>query len=436
MHMSVKATVKKVLPSGLAKHVAPAYRLGLGLTANARNGFPGRDLHVIGVTGTNGKTTTTTLIFTMLREAGFKVGFMTTVDWGYGYDVHKQVEHITTVTAPEMQHRLKEYKENGVEWVVIETSSHALDQKRVLGVPFEIAVLTNVTHEHLDYHGTFEKYREAKRKLFKITAKSKRSLSVVNIEDPAAELFASTTKRHVYYGKHGDIYAKNIRLDTNGSRFTAVAGKDTYDIHMRMPGEFNVSNALAAVSVGRELGLSKEQIEKGITALEGVEGRMMRIDEGQPFTAMIDHAGTPDAFENFFKSIRPQVKGKLVVVFGSPGLRYEIKRPIQGEIAGRYADEVILTEEDNRDEPSEKILGEIAAGAKKAGKVVDKNLFLISRRDEAIEFAVSRVKNKDDMVVTLGKGQEKTIERADGLYTWSEPETLRIALRKLAKKKR
>jgi UDP-N-acetylmuramoyl-L-alanyl-D-glutamate--2,6-diaminopimelate ligase len=414
--------------------VAPAYHAARGLAYNQRYGNPAKDLHFIGVTGTNGKTTTTTLIFTMLREAGINVGFMTTVDWGYNQDVHKQVEHITTVSAPEMQRRLRDFRDRGCEWVVVETSSHALAQNRVLGIPFEIAVLTNLTHEHLEYHRTFERYREAKRKLFRITAKSKRSLAVVNGDDPVAELFAGTTKRHTYYGlKHGDVHAKDIKLGTEDIRYTAVAGDDTYDIHMHMPGEFNVYNSLAAVAVGRELGLSKQQIEKGIAVLKGVEGRMMRIDEGQPFTAMIDHAGTPDAFESFFKSIRPQVKGKLVVVFGSPGRRDEIKRPIQGEIAGKYADEVILTEEDDRDEPGEKIMGEMAAGAEKAGKVRDKDLFLIGNRSEAIEFAVSRVKGKDDMVVTLGKGQEKTIERADGTYAWSEPETMRIALRKLKK---
>jgi UDP-N-acetylmuramoyl-L-alanyl-D-glutamate--2,6-diaminopimelate ligase len=190
---------------------------------------------------------------------------------------------------------------------------------------------------------------------------------------------------------------------------------------------------MAAVLVGREIGLSKAQIEKGIAALDGVEGRMMQIDEGQPFGAMIDHAGTPDAFERFFKTIRPQVKGKLVVVFGSPGRRDVAKRSIQGEIAGKYADEVILTEEDDRDESGEAIMNEMAQGAEKAGKVQGKDLFLIGNRTEAIEFAVSRVSGKEDMVVTLGKGQEKTIERADGTYAWSEPETMRVALRKSRK---
>lgn len=406
--MSVKKTIKKIIPKKALKPMMPTYHAGVAVAASARNGFPARKLHIIGVTGTNGKTTTTTLIFTMLREAGYKVGLMTTVEYGVGNDVQKQIEHITTVSETEMQRRLRDYLRKGAEWVVIETSSHALAQNRIKGLPYEIAVLTNVTHEHLEYHGTFENYREAKRKLFKITAKSKRSLGIVNIDDPAAEQFANTTKRHIYYGKErGDLYAKDIKLNQTDCYYTAVATDETYNIHVRIPGEFNVYNSLAAIAVGRELGLSKEQIEKGIAALEGVEGRMMRIDEGQPFTAMIDYAGTPDAFERFFASIRPQVKGKLVVVFGSPGLRDEIKRPIQGKIAGLAADEIILTEEDDRDEPGERIMGQIAAGAEEAGKIRDKDLFLIGNRSDAIEFAVSRVSSRDDMVVTLGKGQEK-----------------------------
>jgi len=434
--MSVKRVVKKLMPKRLFDLLVPIYHFIVAVIANVRYGFPARKLHIIGVTGTNGKTTTTTLIFTMLREAGYKVGFMTTVDYGVGQDVHKQIEHMTTVTAPEMQRRLRDYHRQGAEWVVIETSSHALAQNRLLGLPYEMAVLTNITHEHLEYHGTFDNYREAKRRLFKMTAKSKRSLGIVNIDDPAAKLFASTTKRHVYYGLHrGDVYAKAIQLQQSDSKYTAVAGDDSYAIRVQIPGEFNIYNSLAAVAVGRELGLSKEQIEKGIAALDGVEGRMMRIDEGQPFAAMIDYAGTPDAFERFFATIRPQVKGKLVVVFGSPGRRDEIKRPIQGEIAGLAADEIILTEEDDRDEPGERIMGQIAAGAEKAGKVRDKDLFLIGNRSEAIEFAVSRVNSPNDMVVTLGKGQEKTIQRANGTFAWSEPETMRAALRKRYKAK-
>jgi UDP-N-acetylmuramoyl-L-alanyl-D-glutamate--2,6-diaminopimelate ligase len=210
------------------------------------------------------------------------------------------------------------------------------------------------------------------------------------------------------------------------------AGNDEYNIRVNIPGEFNVSNSLAALAVGRELGLTPGQIEKGIAALEGVEGRMMIVNEGQKFKVIIDFASTPDAFERLFDAVRPVTKGKLVAVFGSAGRRDEAKRAIQGEIAGRIADEVVLTEEDDRDIDGNEILQQIASGAEKAGKKMNKNMFLVHDRAEAIKFAMTRVKSSDDTVVILGKGHEKTIERADGVHPWSEIETTREALRKSA----
>jgi len=429
---SWKKIIKKLIPTAVFRKIEPYGHLVEAVLANVRYGFPARDMHVIGVTGTNGKTTTSFLIYTMLRQAGYNVGLLTTVAYGVNDDIKQQIEHMTTVSSPVLQKRLRDFKQAGAEWVVVETSSHALAQHRVWGLPYEIAVMTNITHEHLDYHGTFEKYREAKRRLFKLAAKHGRKFGVVNAEDPSGELFLKTTPRGVSYGlKTGDITAKDVILAADRCTFTAVADDDTYDITIHIPGEFNVSNALATLAVGRELGLTKAQIEQGIAALTGVEGRMMTIDEGQPFTAIIDYAGTPDAFERAFQTLRPATKGKLIVVFGSPAHRDKLKRPIQGEIAGRYADEVILTEEDDRDEPGEQIMKEMAAGAVKAGKVIGKDLFLIGNRTEAINFAVSRATSANDTVVTLGKGHEKTIERADGVHPWSEPETMREALRSL-----
>ena len=191
---------------------------------------------------------------------------------------------------------------------------------------------------------------------------------------------------------------------------------------------------MAAVAVGRELGLTKEQIEHGIAALTGVEGRMTVIDEGQQFKVIIDYASSPDAFEKLFDSVRPATKGKLIAVFGSAGRRDEAKRAIQGKIAGKYSDEVILTEEDDRDIDGNMILNQIADGAKEAGKIKDKDMFLILDRKEAINFAVTRAKNADDTIVILGKGHEKTIERADGEHSWRELEVTRKALRDLLKK--
>lgn len=432
--MNIRKLIKKAIPTAVFGRLEPYAHLGESIVVSARYGSPARTMRFIGVTGTNGKTTTTNMIFTMLREAGYDVALLSSTTYGFRDDLKQQVNHMTTDPAPIMQQKLRSFADAGAEWVVVEASSHALAQYRVWGLPFEIAVMTNVTHEHLDYHKTFERYREAKHRLFKIAAKHGMQFSVVNAEDPAAELFARTTPHSASYGLHqGDVTAKDVMLGSDESRFTAVAGDDEYHVTLRMPGEFNVQNALAAITVGRQLGLTKRQIEEGLAAFTGVEGRMMRIDEGQKYMAMIDYAGTPDAFERAFKTLRPAVKGKLVVVFGSPAHRDKLKRPIQGEIAGRYADEVILTEEDDRDEPGQEILTQMADGAEKVGKVQGKDLFLIGNREEAINFAVTRVSSSDDMVVTLGKGHEKTIERADGVYPWSESEVLRTAIRQQLK---
>jgi UDP-N-acetylmuramoyl-L-alanyl-D-glutamate--2,6-diaminopimelate ligase len=238
----------------------------------------------------------------------------------------------------------------------------------------------------------------------------------------------------VTYGvDSGELRAEDIKLETDKSTFTAKIGDEKYDITINIPGKFNVSNSLAAVAVGREVGLTKEQIEKGIAALKGVEGRMTVVDEGQLFKVIVDFASTPDAFGRLFESVRPTTKGKLIAVFGSAGRRDEAKRAVQGEIAGRVSDEVILTEEDDRDVDGNMILNQIAEGAAKAGKIKDKDMFLILDREKAIKFAMTRAKSPDDTVVLLGKGHEKTIERADGEHPWREIEVARKALQDLVK---
>ena len=399
---------------------------------NARYGFPGKKLRVIGVTGTNGKTTTSFMIHRMLHESGVKVALLTTVANGIGDDIVPQKEHITTARAGVLQRRLREFVEAGVEWVVVETSSHALAQHRVWGLPYEVAVMTNITLDHLDYHGTFENYLEAKRRLFKIANKHGLRFGAVNADDPSAELFASTVANSTTYGiRGGELQARDVNLASDKSTYTAQLDNDIYNITVNIPGEFNVSNSLAAAAVGRKLGLTPEQIEKGIAALTSVEGRMNVIDEGQPFKVIIDFASTPDAFTNFFESVRPITKGKLIAVFGSAGRRDESKRPIQGEIAGKFADVVIVTEEDDRDIDGNQIMKEIAAGAEKAGKKEGENLHLILNREEAIGFAMTQATGPDDVVVLLGKGHEKTIERADGEYPWNEAEAARAALQAL-----
>lgn len=432
--MSIRKVVKSIIPAKLFNSIEPTGHLIEAVLVAVRYGFPAKKLKVIGVTGTNGKTTTTFFIQKMLHEAGINTALTSTVAYGVGNDIERQMEHMTTTKASILQQRLKSFAEQGAEWVVVETSSHALAQNRVWGIPYEVAVLTNLTHDHLEYHGTFENYREAKRKLFKIANKHGLRYGVVNADDPSAELFARTVENSTTYGiKQGDVIATNIKLTNTGSTYTAIAGSDTYEISINIPGEFNVSNSLAAISVGRKLGLSKEQIEHGLAALESVEGRMNAIEEGQKFKVLVDFASTPDGFEKFFSSVRPLVKGKLVAVFGSAGRRDESKRAEQGRIAGKYADVVIATEEDDRDDDGAKILKQIAEGATESGKVEGETLFLVPNREEAIGLAFTKVSESDDMVVLLGKGHEKTIERADGEYPWNESEAARAALQALLK---
>jgi len=426
---NTRKIIKKIVPKKLFQKIEPFGHLTESVTANIRNGFPARKMHVIGVTGTNGKTTTTFLIEKMLHKAGFKVAMLSTVAYGIGDDLKPQIEHITTAQAGILQKRIKDFKRAGVEWLVVESSSHSLAQQRIWGIPFEIAVMTNVTHEHLDYHGTFDNYLEAKRRLFTITSKHGLAVGVVNADDPNYKKFVDSTQKSVTYGiKAGDVRASDIKLSSDHSTFRANVGNDQYNIRINIPGDFNVSNSLAAVAVGREIGLTRDQIERGIAALEGVEGRMTVIDRGQKFKAIVDFAGTPDAFNRLFEGLRPATKGRLIVVFGSPGRRDEAKRPIQGEIAGRNADELVLTEEDDRDIDGNEIMEQIATGAKKAGMKKDKNLFLILNREKAISFALTRASKPEDVVIILGKGHEKTIERADGEHPWSDIEVTKKAI--------
>lgn len=431
--MNVRKLVKRLLPVSLFQKVEPYGHLAEAVLIESLNGFPARGLKIIGVTGTNGKTSTCYLIHRMLHEAGYKVGLMTTVGYGVGEDIKPQIEHMTTVSVPELVSRIKAMRAKGIDWLVLETTSHALAQHRVWGVPYEIAVMTNVTHEHLDYHKTFERYRDAKRRLFQQANANKSGLraGIINADDPSAKLFASDIQHPLLYGiNSGELLAKDIKLNPTLVSYKAVKGELEFNIKCHLPGSFNVYNSLAAVGVGIVIGLSKDQIEQGIAALVGVEGRMTTLDEGQDFSVIVDFAHTPDSFEKLFKDIRPVVKKQLIVVFGSAGRRDEAKRATQGKLAGQYADMVIVTEEDDRDVDGNQIMNQIASGAESAGKERDKNLFLVHYRTDAIRFALNQAK-ADDTVMLLGKGHEKTIERADGEHPWNEIETTRQLLHQL-----
>jgi len=429
--MSFRSVVKRFIPSGLFPAIEPWGHLVEAVLFNAFNGFPARGMKVIGVTGTNGKTSTVFMVHKMLQKAGYKTGLMSTVAWGIGEDIRPQMQHYTNVPPPELMRRLKEMRAAKIDYLVLETTSQALAQNRVWGIPYSVAVMTNVTHEHLDYHKTFERYRDAKRKLFKLANRNHRGLrtGVINAEDPSAALFAGDIKHALLYGiKKGEVRAEKVKMLPSGSTYQVRYKGQQYNIACQLPGSFNVYNSLAVVCVGLAVGLSKDQIERGIAALKSVEGRMNRIDEGQDFDVIVDFAHTPDSFKKLFEDFRPAVKGKLIAVFGTPGRRDMTKGVEQGELAGTYCDEVVVTEEDDRDVDPQLLMEQVTGGAEKAGKVRDKDLFLVHDRTEAIKFALSRAK-KGDTVLLLGKGHEKTIESADGARPWDEIGTAKKILR-------
>lgn len=409
----MRSTLKKFIPYAVFRKIEPLGHLMEAIAEQTVAGFPLKEVNVIGVTGTDGKTTTCTLITQMLRNSGKKVAMMTTIsqDLGDGRGVIANTSRLTTMGSKQLVQNLKKIRDAKVDWLVLEVTSHALAQNRVWGIPFSIAVMTNISHEHLDYHGTFEHYRDSKKKLFTLVGRNKRGkqVGILNAEDPSAELFAAELPNPVAYGiKKGDIWAKDIKLSASGSSYTAATGNDSYKIKCNLPGSFNVMNSMAALGVGRAIGLNKEQIERGIASLKSVEGRMARIDEGQDFEVIIDYAHTPDSFQKIMEEIKPTVTGKLLVVFGSAGRRDETKRAKQGKIAAQFADVVIATEEDDRDIDGDSILKQIASGAQSAGKILNKSLFVIHDREEAVATAVQMAK-KGDVVLLLGKAHEKSI---------------------------
>ncbi|MEI7682852.1 MAG: UDP-N-acetylmuramoyl-L-alanyl-D-glutamate--2,6-diaminopimelate ligase [Candidatus Saccharibacteria bacterium] len=411
--MSLRSTVKKVVPKNTFKKIEPYGHWGEAVGENLVLGFPARGLQIIGVTGTDGKTSTCSLIAQMLRASGYKVAMMTTisVDYGDGKGEQPNPSRMTTLGSMQLLKQIKKIKKNHVDWLVLETTSQALAQHRVWAVPYSVAVMTNVSHEHLDYHGTFERYRDAKKMLFAQTSRNKKGLQIgiANADDPSGALFAQAVKNQILYGvEKGSLRANNIKLTPSGSTYTAKIGDDSYRVICHLPGRFNVYNSLAAVGVGRAIGLTKIQIEQGIASLQSVEGRMTKVDEGQDFDVIVDYAHTPDSFEKILTEVRPLTRGRLISVFGSAGRRDEAKRATQGEVAGRLADIVIATEEDDRDMDGQEILVQIAEGAEKAGKTRDKDLFLIHEREEAIQKAIDMAQ-KGDIVILLGKGHEKSI---------------------------
>ena len=424
--MSVKTVLMDRIPN-YNNLVIPYHKLKAMMMAHKYK-FPGKRMRVIGVTGTNGKTSTCFMIWKMLNTAGHKTGLMTTVAWGVD-KLEEQIEHMTTVDTETLNYRMQKIAESGAEFLILEITSHALAQNRIFGVPIEIAVMTNVTHEHLDYHKTFENYRDAKRKLFKMA-----KYGVINEDDKSWSYFANDVDDYITYGINGGILrAEKVELSAEGVNYEVGGANEKIKIRTHIPGTFTVYNSLAAVAVGLKLGLTRKQIEDGIAALASVEGRINRVNEGQDFEVIVDYAHTPDAFLKVFESVVPGKKKRIISLFGGAGRRDETTRAERGEIGAENSDIVIITEDDSRDEDRMTIAEEFARGAEKAGKVREKDLFVILDREEAIKKAISLAR-KDDIVLVLGKGHEKTILRAEGAVPFEDLKVVRKVLKKLTKK--
>jgi len=401
-----------------------AYHLLQAVVAATWYGFPGKKMHIIGVTGTNGKTTTSQFITRILMASGKKTALASTINFQIGDRVWVNASKLTTMSPWQLQKFLRQAVIEGCQYAVIETSSHALDQNRVWGIPYEIAVMTNVTREHLDYHKTMIRYREAKRRLFQMA-----NTAVVNLdmEDPQFFCDAPSEQALTYSTKtpQADLLATDTSLDFKGTEFTV----DDIRFHLNIPGLFNIENALAALGVARLLEIDFAVAKEALESVTGVSGRMELVPNHMNADILIDYAVTPDAFEKLYASILPlKIPGsKIIHVFGACGERDRGKRPQMGEIASSYADIIILTNEDPFFENPEQIIDDIEKGVTKKK---DKNYFRIFDRREAIRKALSLAEIGDIVLIT-GKGAEVTMALGAERVSWSERQVIEEELEKI-----
>jgi len=400
---------------------------------------PARKMTMIGVTGTDGKTTTSNLIFEILKAAGFKAGLISTVNAVIGDEIIDTGFHVTTPESIDVQRYLARMVDAGITYLVLETTSHGLAQHRVTACEFDIAVVTNITHEHLDYHGSYEEYRAAKAKLFKsltqtsIKPQGNYRLAILNRDDISYDYLASlVTTQQISYGTKnaGDMVATDIVNSSHGVDFSVIASGQVNRMHCNLPGRFNVSNCLAAVAAGQALGIDMPTITRGIGQLSGVPGRMEVIDLGQPFTAIVDFAHTPNALKVALETAREMNRNRIIAVFGSAGLRDRMKRRMMAEVSIALADVTILTAEDPRTESLEDILAEMADAATSAGGREGSTFFRVPDRGEAIRQAVQMAR-PGDLVMSCGKGHEQSMCFITTEYPWDDRTAMRAALAEL-----
>lgn len=418
-----------------------------GWLAAAYWGFPSRRLVVVGVTGTNGKTTVTTLIHSILNHAAsthHKTGMISTIAADLGGQTADTGLHVTTPGAPQIQALLAQMAANGLTHCVLEMTSHGLAQGRLNGVDIDVAVLTNVTHEHLDYHGSFENYRAAKGRMFAMLSQAQRTpdvpkIAIINGDDPSADYFAAfPADRVLRYGLHdsADIQARNIRYAPDATYFHAVDNRSDSqailcDAATHLVGEFNLHNALAAVAAASALhAIHADEIAAGLAQVRAISGRMERISEGQNFTAIVDFAHTPDALEKALRAARGMLEPgrRLITVFGSAGLRDREKRRLMSEISARLADITVLTAEDPRTESLDVILQVMAEACVSQGGSEGETFFRVPDRGEAL-YQACQMARQGDIVIACGKGHEQSMCFGTTEYPWDDRDAMRAALR-------
>jgi UDP-N-acetylmuramoyl-L-alanyl-D-glutamate--2,6-diaminopimelate ligase len=422
---------------GLPYLQVPDSRLFLALAAAAWNGYPARRMIVIGVTGTDGKTTTGSLLHHILEQAGIAAGLITSVGARIGM---RQVDtgfHVTTPDPLELQAFLGQMVEAGTTHAVLEATSHGLAQHRVAGCEFDLGVLTNVTHEHLDFHGSYQAYLEAKARLFAgLSAAAPKSMpierrAILNRDDSSFDFInRAASVPVVAYGEdpRAAVRAETVTPSRDGLSFQLVGPGYRVPTRTPLPGAYNLSNALAAAATAIEgLGLPPQAVSQALGIFPGVPGRMERVEAGQPFVAVVDFAHTPNALRRALEAARQLTDGKVIAVFGAAGLRDREKRRMMGEIAAGLADLTILTAEDPRTESLAGILDEMAAGARAGGGREGETFVRVADRGDALRHAV-RQAQPGDIVIACGKGHEQSMALGETESAWDDRIALRAAL--------
>lgn len=446
---AVVAVVERpIAGSGIVQLVVDRSRAALASAAGWWYGDPSRELGIVGITGTDGKTTTSFLAAAALEAAGHRTGLVGTVEVRIGGEAEPTAEHQTTPEAPELERLLRAMADGGDAAAIIETTSHGLALDRVAGIAFDAAVFTNLSHEHLELHGSFEAYRAAKLSLFErlagrwpaktgaAAALAWPRLAVINRDDPSADLFMAVAREAgasvLTYGAEpgADVRAGRVEEDARRLSVAYDAPSGPAQLNLRLAGRFNVHNALAVVALGEGLGLDPAAVRAGIEGVPGVPGRMERIERGQPYTVIVDYAHSPASLEIVLDLLAPVAAaggGGLIAVFGSAGERDQAKRSMMGRIAGDRCRLVVVTDEDPRGEDPLSILDAIARGAETAGRRRDRDLLLIADRRSAIEAALEQAR-PGDVVLFAGKGHERSIIGPDGPRPWNERAAVESAL--------